>query len=401
MRKRKASRRPRGEGTIYQTKLGRWMYSIRLGNDADGNLIRRSWSFDTKPQAEAKQHEVLGTLRRGSTLSDSKSLTLNAYLNQWLETRKGNIADSTYELYESLIRVHITPSIGSRKLESLNTLDLQLFLNNQLRTEAQPLNLSASSVKRLRDMLGAAFKAAAAWNLIAINPMPKTLTPKVPHTDIHPLTLEQTRLFLTQLHGERLEALYKLAVGLGMRQGELLGLRWGDVDLINGILYVKHSLKHRKPKNAKTIFYIGSTKTSKSRRVLHLPADLKDALKSHKELQDKERLEWGNEWRDNELVFCTSVGSNLEPSNLRRHFRLILTKAKLPNVRFHDLRHTAATLMLSAGIALKVVSDILGHENIATTANIYQHVLPSTMREALTIMDEMINKDLTSSEDVV
>jgi integrase len=182
--------------------------------------------------------------------------------------------------------------------------------------------------------------------------------------------------------GNRLEALYSVALALGLRRGEALGLRWEDVDLEAGTLRVQVALQRRK--DSKTLV---EPKTEQSRRTLPLPSVLVVALKAHRTRQLEERLAAGPKWRDHGLVFPSTVGTPMEPRNLTRQFKAVLQRAGLPDIRFHDLRHTAASLLVAQGVHPRVVMEILGHSQISLTMNTYTHVLPEAQREATALMD--------------
>jgi integrase len=171
-----------------------------------------------------------------------------------------------------------------------------------------------------------------------------------------------------------------------MRQGELFGLRWRNIDLANGALYVQTALKVQKAGRA-----LGKPKTEHSRRKIELGDDAIDALRAHRKRQAEERLAMGQAWTDNDLVFCDTIGGALAPNNVtRRHFQPAITRADVPIIRFHDLRHTAATVMLLGGVPVKVASERLGHSNVGITLNIYAHVLPSMQKDAAALMTRML-----------
>jgi len=195
----------------------------------------------------------------------------------------------------------------------------------------------------------------------------------------------QAQTFLNAIKGERLEALFTVALSLGLRRGEALGLRWQDVDFENRTLRVCQQL-HRLEK--KLVF--DEPKTKNSRRVLSLPDSLIARLREHRKNQLEEKLSAGSEWTETGLVFTTSFGTPIDPRNVKRRLDSILEKAKLPHFRVHDLRHFCASLLLAQGVELKVVSQILGHTQISITADIYTHVLPQTQKAAIDLLDRLL-----------
>ena len=200
------------------------------------------------------------------------------------------------------------------------------------------------------------------------------------------LSPEQARQLLDTAAGDRLGALYVLALSTGMRQGELLALHWENLDLDAASLQVRGTLRRVDGGLA-----VLEPKTAASRRQITMPAAAVDALRRHRAAQNEERLRIGSAWHDNDLVFANEIGRPIEPGNLvRRSFQALLAQAGLPRIRFHDLRHTAATLMLSRGVHSKIAAETLGHSRVGVTLDIYSHVTPTMQREAAAAMDEVL-----------
>ncbi len=218
---------------------------------------------------------------------------------------------------------------------------------------------------------------------------------------MHPLSAPEARRLLDAAQGDKLEALYVLAVHTGMRRGELLGLKWADVDLENAAVSIRRTLT--RTDNGKRVS-LGEPKTRKSRRTIPLTARAVDALKAHHKRQLEEMMKFADLWEDHGLVFTTETGSPINPSNLRqRSFAPLLKKAGLPHVRFHDLRHTCATLLLSQNTHPKFVQELLGHATIAITLDTYSHVIPSmgdhTARAMEDALEENPPEDKGAAED--
>jgi integrase len=212
-------------------------------------------------------------------------------------------------------------------------------------------------------------------------------------SEIHPLTREEAQLFLDVCSGQRFEALYVVAISTGMRQSELLGLHWRDIDLDDGVLRVRAQLKRE---DGRWLFK--EPKTKKSRRQIALAAPTVAALRRHRACQDDERRAVGELWQDLDLVFCTHGGGPLMARNLYRDFKTQTKRAELPTtVRFHDLRHTCATLLLSARVNPNVVSELLGHASVAITLDIYSHVLPDMQQDAALAMAALLTVDRKSN----
>jgi integrase len=206
------------------------------------------------------------------------------------------------------------------------------------------------------------------------------------------LTVEEAQQLLAATDDDRLYALWSVALGVGLRRGEALGLRWQDVDLDGGTLRVEQALQRTKGG-----LVLGPTKTPRSRRTIPLPAVCVRALKIHRARQNVERLAVGDSWQDSGLVFTSNVGTPVEPRNVNRSFTKLIEKAGVRPVRRHDLRHTCASLLLAQGVPLRVVMEVLGHSQIAVTANTYTHVLPTLQREAADLMDRALGGQVAVS----
>ena len=245
--------------------------------------------------------------------------------------------------------------------------------------------LSPKSVRLVHAVLHRAFKQAVRWRLINVNPADAVDAPRAERKEFHALDAEETARLLEAARADRLHGVYVLAVTCGMRQGELLGLRWADVDLDKGALAVRQQVMRIGGE-----WRFSEPKTKAGRRVITLPAVAVSALREHRRRQAEERLRVGPEWHDNGLVFTNRIGNPIEKQNLmRRSFWPLLDRAALPRIRFHDLRHTAATLLLAEGLHPKVVQERLGHSTIAITMDVYSHVGMTLQREAAETLDRL------------
>lgn len=243
--------------------------------------------------------------------------------------------------------------------------------------------LSARTVQYIHATLRRALGQALKWDLVARNVATLVDPPRVVRPEVQPLTPEAAKALLEAARGDRLSALYTVALALGLRQGELLGLRWADVDLDNGFLHVRRALQRIDGK-----LQLVEPKTAKSRRTIAMPAFVVAALREHRLRQGLERMFVGEGWQDAfGLVFTTAIGTPLDEGNVRRQFKRLLAKAGLPDMRFHDLRHSCASLLLAQGLSLRAIMEVLGHSQIALTANTYTHILPQMQREAADAMD--------------
>jgi len=291
---------------------------------------------------------------------------------------RDTVRQRTYERYEQMVRVHIKPSLGRVKLKTLNAARVRGLYREKL-----DAGLAARTVRYIHTTLNKALKDALADGLISRNVASAVRPPKLSMKEIRPLSPEQAGAFLVAARRDRFEALYVVAITAGLREGELLGLTWDNVDLESGTLSVRRTLSE-----ARNERFFEPPKNGKGRSI-RMTARATDALKRHKATQNGERLRLGALWQDNDLVFPSRVGTPMNAKNLTaRSFKRLLEQAGLPRtVRFHDLRHTCATLLLGKGVHPKIVQELLGHATISITLDTYSHVLPNMQGEAVTAME--------------
>jgi len=316
---------------------------------------------------------------------DDKNLTVSEYLDRFLEdVQHGSVRESTYSRDKYLITNHVKPTLGRVKLKNLSAMHLQ-----RLYREKQDAGLSASTVQKVHHILHKALAQAVRWDLIARNPTDNVKAPTPTPKEMHPLSAEEASMLLEATQGDRLKALYVLAVTTGMRRGELLGLKWSDIDLEYGRLSIRRALT-RTGNGGRSA--LAETKTRGSRRTVNLTQRAVGALRSHLERQLAEIEAAGDLYGDEGLVFTTEAGTPINPSNLRqRSFAPLLKRAGLPHIRFHDLRHTCATLLLSKGVHPKFVQELLGHATIAITLDTYSHVMPGMGDHTARAMEDVLS----------
>jgi integrase len=368
-------RRGHGEGTFRQRADGIWEVRVSL---AGGK--RKSFYGKTRSEVRDKLRQAQRDQEQGLDLS-AGTQTVAQFLDRWLaDVVKPGLAPKTYASYAEICRVHITPEIGHIRLAKLTAQHVTQLL--QTKREAR---LSPRTVQYIRAVLRIALNRAVKWQLLARNPVLLTDAPKVRRSEVKPLTPEQARQFLTAAEGDRLESLYRVALALGLRLGEALGVSWEDVDFETNTLRVRRSLQRIDGK-----LTLKEPKTEKSRRALTMPRTLAVALRAHRDRQAFEQAAAGDQWRETGLVFTNTLGGPLEPSNVLKRFQTLLAEAGLPRQRFHDLRHCAASLLIAQGVPVKVVADILGHAQLATTSDLYSHIFPAAHREAAELMDRIL-----------
>jgi integrase len=310
-------------------------------------------------------------------------LTVGAFLEGWLtEVARVTVRPRTYVSYRYVVGLHLAPALGDIVLAALSPADVQAFLNAKSAS-----GLSPRTVGYLRGVLRGALGHAERTDLVTRNVARLARPPRIPRRRVSPLSVEQVRTFISAIAGDRLEALHLVALGVGLRQGEILGLRWSDVDLVAGSLNVRHALARIDGR-----LELVEPKSVTSRRVVPLPAFVRDALVAHRDRQAAEPLPLRPDppapFAD--LVFMTTHGTPLDAITITRRFQRILADAGLPRQRFHDLRHACATLLLAQGVPARVVMETLGHSEISLTLNTYSHVMPSLGREAAERMDQLL-----------
>jgi integrase len=246
--------------------------------------------------------------------------------------------------------------------------------------------LSAASLRHMHAVTRRALNVAVKWQLITVNPANLVDAPRPRPHEVIPLSATEARRLIEAARGDRMEARWLVGLALGLRQGEALGLWWEDIDLDAGLLRIRRALQRQH--GAGLVFT--DPKTTRSRRAVALPDPLVQVLREHRVRQEKERITAGSLWRGSPCVFTSTVGTPVEPRNDYREFKKLLARAGLPAVRLHDLRHTAASLLLAQNVPARVVMEILGHSQIALTMNTYSHVAPEVSREAADRLARML-----------
>jgi len=376
---KRRNKRGQGEGTIYKRKDGRWAAAINLGYQS-GKLRRKNFYGKTREEVRDKLIAALNDVQKGIPISTDRQ-TLAQYLQSWLvEVVKPGVRPKTYKTYDYIVRLHIEPALGKKVLAKLSPQDIQRFLNDELKS-----GLSARTVRHINDTLRCALNIALRWGLVARNVATLVGPPRIQRNEIRSFTPEEARTFLNSIKGDRLEALFSVALSLGLRQGEVLGLRWQDIDLDAHTLRVNYAIQRIEGR-----LQMVEPKTERSRRVLPLPETVLSSLRAHRSRQLEEKLSLGPHWHESGLVFTSMVGTPLEPRNVVRKFHALLKKADLPHYRFHDLRHACASLLLAQGVPPRTVMDILGHSQISLTMNTYAHVMPAMKQDAMDLMESIL-----------
>ena len=379
----KRKQRGNGDGDVYPRKnkegkvIGyRGTYWVQT---ADGPK-RRYVSGKNKGETRAALNKVRAD-RDAGFIFNAGTLTLADYLSRWLkDSVKNTVRRSSYVRYEGIVNNHVSPTIGRLKLKSLTPAHVRRLYIEKLET------LSPRSVNYIHVTLHKALKQAVSDGLIPRNVTEAVKTPQAHRKEATPLSPTQVKALLNAASGDRIEALYLVAVHTGMRQGELLGLRWTDVDLDAGTVAVQRSL------DADGTF--NPPKRAKSRRTVRLTSQATEALRSHRAVQNEERLRLGSLWEDHGLVFPNRRGKPMDHNNpYHRDFKTLLKKAHLADqgFTFHSLRHTCATLLVSKNVNPKIVQEMLGHATISQTMDTYSHVMPGMSDVAVTAMERAMS----------
>ena len=374
-----AGRRGHGEGSIHRRADGRWVAVIDLGWTR-GKRRRKYVYGSTRREVQHKLQQVKQDMSKSGAPSDDR-ITVERYLSDWLEATETTVRPSTYIKYESAVRLHVLPNLGRLPLARMTPQQISRLYAALLQG-----GLTPQSVVHVHRILHRALQQAVRWGVVSRNVVSLVDPPRVPRREMHVFTPEQVQRLLAGARDTRLDALLTLAVTTGMRQGELFALRWSDIDLNAGHLTVRRALV--RAAGGGTTF--AEPKTTGSTRRVQLSGLAVDALRRQWRCQQDERRRT-NAWSDTELVFASLHGNPLNPQNLlQRGFYPLLDRLSLPKIRFHDLRHTAATLLLAAGVHPKIVSEMLGHTDVGITLNLYSHVIPGLHERAAAAFDELL-----------
>lgn len=313
---------------------------------------------------------------------------LRQYLDGWLERAKPDLRATTAETYARAVNVHITPAIGGVPLADLTSEHVQEMIDKmRAGTGPEGYVVGAPTIRYARRILGLAMKDATERKLIRENPVHGTRGPKEPPRHIEAFTVAQAQRLFKEASGSRIASLLEFTWLTAMRRGEVCALRWADADLDGATATVRRSLV--KLGTGKTFH---DPKTEAGIRTIVLPKQAVDALRRQKVAQAKDKLRWGPRYQNSDLIFANRFGEALHPEDVSRRFRELRDRAKLPRLPFHALRHSGASVQIAAGVPLEIVSKRLGHRNVATTADLYGHLLQEADRAAAAKLDAFLGK---------
>jgi integrase len=362
------AKRGNGEGSISRRKDGLYMarYTVQT---VDGPKRRTIYGKKGEGREDLTTRLTKAMADQdGGITYDAGKMTVGEYPERWLsDSVCDTVRQRTFERYESIVRLPLIPGLGTVKLKALTPAYVRGLYRSKLDS-----GLAPRSVLHVHRSLSKALKQAKDDGLIPRNAAEPVKPPRPRREEIRPLTPEQARALFAAVSGTRNEALYVVAVTAGLRRGELQGLKWEDLDLEAGMLQVRRTLSE--PKGG----HIFEAPKSGKGRNIRLTRRAVEALRAHRKRQLEERMERAGLWQEQGLVFPSEVGTPRLGGNLHRSFKAALRHAGLPEIRFHDMRHTCATLLLRQGVNPKFVQELLGHADIALTLNVYSHVLPDT-----------------------
>lgn len=368
------TKRGNNEGTIHRLPSGSFRAQVSLNGRRLGHTAK------TRKDCADWLRKTLGQIDEGMTYSGTK-ITLEEFLADWLSSLKTALRPRTWEQYSQLTRAYISHGLGGYRIRDVSADKIQSFYDRLLTK-----GVGIHTVRKIHAILHNSFERAAKLGIINQNPVSLATQPKLPDEEMNILDENQISQLLIASKDSRLFPLLHLALATGMRQMEILGLKWTDLDWVRQTLKVERQLV--RPEVGKVMFV--SPKTRAGKRSLPLGSKTIEVLREHSEHQYAERIAAGDRWQENNLIFTSNIGSPIHPRNLLRDFKKLLRTAGLPPIRFHDLRHTAASLMLNNNIPAISVSRRLGHANPSITLNVYGHLLPSTQAEVAEMIDGLI-----------
>ncbi|KGK85491.1 hypothetical protein DP73_18485 [Desulfosporosinus sp. HMP52] len=383
-------RNANGEGSIHQRKSGihegKWVSQITIGTDPEtGKPKRKTFYGKTRAEVKAKLKEAMKELEKGIDLQAQSKLSFGEWLTDWMENyKKMELRLATWENYQRSIKKHIMPQLGDIPLGNLNTSDIQK-LYNKMKTN----NAASATIRRNHQIINSCLSQAVKNRLISWNPAIAVTLPKLETKQVKAMNKVEMNAFLEAIETEVLRAAFLILIGTGLRLGEVLGLRWKDIDFREKTINVVQALVRTKSEG----LILESPKTEKSKRLLPIPKEIAVATRLHRIKQRKIKKYAKEAYEDNDLIFSTKSGKPINPRFLTKKYYEIRKRAGISSeINLHALRHTYATRLLEEGENIKTVSELLGHTDISTTGNTYAHVMPEIKRTASDKMNNLLKK---------
>lgn len=406
---RKPKARANGEGTMFQRSSDKlWVGRLPIGYKPDGSIKYRQFTGKRQSDVKEKMDKIKSEIRTNTYVEPNK-ITLKEWLDTWLNvTIKESVKNTTWLSYKGIIENHVIPEIGGIKLLQLQTANLQKLYNDKLKSgrldkrkidgtmKLKDGGLSPKTIRYMHTIIRSALEQAVNEKVVQVNVAEYAKLPKNPKKEMKTLATGDIASFLNAAKGTRYFPAFKLELYTGLRRGELLGLRWKDIDFKNDRIKVVQQLVYEGGKHV-----IRELKTECSQnRIIVLPKEMMQELKDHKKRQAEERKALGLSELYDGLVFTSETGNFVQTRNFDRCFKAILKKAKLPDMRIHDLRHTFALISLQAGADIKTLQNDLGHESIQTTLDKYGHVNAEMKKHASDKRSQLLNSIITKNQQV-
>lgn len=388
-----SKKRGAGEGSITQRKDGMWQGAVTVGRNKNGTQKRKYFYGKTRAEVSKKITTALKDLQEGNFIDPSGETTLKQWLTHWLWIyKKNDLKPTTFEQYEVLLRKYLYQELGKVKLTELTTDKLQTLYNCM-----KDRGLSAKTIRTLNVVVHAGLKQAI-WNgLIHKNITEQITLPKEEYKEMRVLSKDEQRKLIDVIKEDRMGTAILFSLMTGVRRGELLSLKWSDIDMDKRMVFVRRTVNRVKNYGdgaKKTKLVISDTKTAKSRRMIPIVDSLFEFLQKHKAAQDKEKILAGELYEDNDLVFATEIGKLIDPGNFNRTFSRMIKKAGIAHANLHSLRHTFATRSLEAGVNIKVLQELMGHSSMSVTADVYSHVMTEVKIEEMKKLGDIFDGDL-------
>jgi integrase len=373
------------ESSIHEGGDGRWHGWVSMGTKEGGRPDRRLVTGKTRAAVVKKVRELERQRDAGVVPAAGKPPTVEAWMEHWLTTiAVARVRTSTYQGYESKVRTRIIPALGHHRLDRLQPEHLERFY-----ADLAAEGLKSATVLQIHRVLSRALKVAVQRGRVARNVCSLVDAPSLKREEVDPLDADEARRILQACQLDRNAARWSVALALGLRQGEALGLKWSDIDLDAGTLTVRRALQRLRGKGLVFV----EPKSRAGRRTIVLPTTLRRALLAHRDRQDTEQAELADLpglWQDHDLVFCQHDGKPIDPGADYKAWKSLLARAEVRDARLHDARHTAATLLLQQGVSARVAMQILGHSQITLTLGTYSHVVPELATEAAARMEQAL-----------
>ncbi len=379
-KRKKTGKRPRGEGGVTLRKDGRWQTSMTLENRE-----RKYFYGETQAEALEKLHTAQEQQRQGK-LATGPQQTVKQFLEDWLyNVHRQQVRRNTYRIYKNNLNTHILPAFGHVKLQKLSAYQIETLYARMLQKKYK-----AETIRSVHRTLRKALSDAVRWKRLGYNPCNDVKQPSAEKFETHPIMKEQAKILIEVAKGTLFETLIPMALTTAMREGELAALTWKDIDFEQKCLRVQQTVYFYPEEGLVS----SEPKTESSKSQIMLPQFVIDSLLLQRERQAQARLKAGKKWQDLDLVFCNTTGGFLRQGyHFSIKFKQLLEKAGLPDMRFHDLRHSAATILITMGVHPKQIQELLRHSNITTTMNIYGHVFPSMQRKVMDDLDDIFKQE--------